>query len=86
MGRFALQSRLEAGISQEVRGLALDGFGDPQNVEKGDVAFASFNLAHVRSVNLGDIGQSFLGQRQCDTTCAYGVAEPHEVVVFVELY
>lgn len=60
MGRFAPQSRLEAGIREEVGRLALDGFGDPQDVEEGDIAFASFNFAHVGSVNLGDIGQGFL--------------------------
>lgn len=60
MGRFAPQSNSEPCIREEVRGLALDSFGDPQDIEKGDVAFASFNFAHVGSVNLCDIGQGFL--------------------------
>lgn len=52
---------LEAGIDQQVRGLALNRLGDAQNVQEGNIPLAALNLAHMRAVDICVVGQSFLG-------------------------
>jgi hypothetical protein len=49
------QVHLKAGLNQEIRRRASESIRDPDNVEEGNITFATFDLTHVGSVDTCEV-------------------------------
>ena len=55
----------------EFAGFAVQGTGDLENHDKVGQVFAALDLAHVRALDLGQVGQFFLSQTQLEPPLAH---------------
>jgi hypothetical protein len=58
-------------VAQQIGRLALNCIGNAQDVQKGDIALAPFDPANVGTIDMGVIGQGFLGNIHFHTPGAY---------------
>ncbi len=63
------------GAGEQVGALDAEGVGDADKVLERDVALASFDAAHVASVDAGFVGEGFLGELHLGAEVADGGPE-----------
>lgn len=79
----AIKPFSEPCLDKQVRRAALHGGSDPNDVEECHVAFAAFDLAHVRAVDSSGIGERFLGEVERLSAGAHSFAQPQKRAFFV---
>jgi len=72
-----LVRELMGGQVHEFAGLAIQGTCDLENHDQVGQVLSALDLAHVRPLDLRQIGQFFLGQTQLEAALAYHLTKSH---------
>ncbi len=78
-------SPLQPGSPKYVRRSEANGVSDLEQVEEGDVPFSTLDPSHVRAIDPGRIGQSFLGKAELQAPLADNFAKPRQLASLILL-